>query len=97
MAPQIISYPQAFNRLVDQNGQLTPAGSQAMQLFNIYTAAGLAPMAAAQLIGGQLVEDRNLAPLQVEGAAIPYQDATNLDLVNTLIQGRKADRDSVRP
>jgi hypothetical protein len=41
--------------LLTQDDQLTP-GIQAMQRFNTYTDAGLPPMAAAQIIGGQLFD-----------------------------------------
>jgi autotransporter passenger strand-loop-strand repeat protein len=89
MAPpsKTISYSQAYNNLLTQDGQLTPTGVQAMQLFNTYTAAGLPPIAAAQIIGGQLVEDPNLAPLQLQSPTIlPYQDATVAQLSSAVDQ-----------
>ncbi|MDH2344191.1 phage tail tip lysozyme [Bradyrhizobium sp. SSUT77] len=82
-----ISYDQFTRSLTTPDGELTPTGIRAMQLFNTYTDAGLPPIAAAQVIGGQLIEDPNLNPLQVERQSTAYQpDAQNLDLMYTLSQ-----------
>lgn len=66
--PQTINYSDIYNRLLTPDGELTPVGMQAMQRFNGDTAAGLRPMSAAQIIGGQRIEDPNFGPLQVQSS-----------------------------
>jgi trimeric autotransporter adhesin len=84
-----ITYAKAMNNLVNSDGALTPTGVRAMQLYNLYADSGLPPMAAAQLVGGQLLEDSSLNPLQVQcyskGCSSYQPDSTVGDLLGTFI------------
>jgi hypothetical protein len=52
--------------LTDKNGNLTQVGLRAQQVYNDYVTAGISPMVAAQVLGGQLVEDPALNAAQVQ-------------------------------
>ena len=53
------------NPLVDASGNLTAVGYRANYLYNYYVSYGLKPMAAAQLVGSQLVEAPRAESYQV--------------------------------
>ena len=83
-----ITLESVTDRLVDSSGNLTPTGMRAQQAYQTYVNAGLSSMGAAQLLGGQLVEDPHLNPLQVQGDSVGirnYQeDGTTDQLISTL-------------